>query len=128
MARSKYLFVYGTLLDRVDTDMSRFLSEHSEFIGKGHFRGKLYLASWYPGAILSEDKGDKVFGRIYKLKDEERVFKVLDAYEGVEDGLYSREIIDVYVQDHPIYKSWVYLYNLPITDLKRIASGDFLKQ
>lgn len=122
-----YLFVYGTLLKENDNAMSKFLQRHSQCVGKGFFQGKLYKISWYPGAVLSVNKADRVYGSIFKFNDGQTVFKVLDNYEGVDQNLFKRVLVDTFLDDKTVVTSWVYLYNLSISHLKQIDSGDFLK-
>ena len=128
---SDYLFVYGTLLKDLDNEMSNFLASQSVFTGKGYFYGELYKVSWYPGAILSNNVSNKVYGMIFKVKNSEVVFKVLDEYEGLGDHqskpyLFKRELITVFIETNIKIKSWVYLYDRPIKNLKKIISGDFI--
>lgn len=123
---SNYLFVYGTLLSDVNHDMSRFLAVRSQFVGKGYFKGKLYRIDWYPGAVLSDLDTDKVYGSIHKVSNNPIVFKILDEYEGVGEYLYKRQLIDVYLDTKTSIKSWVYLYNQPLSNAEQILSGDFL--
>jgi gamma-glutamylcyclotransferase (GGCT)/AIG2-like uncharacterized protein YtfP len=82
---SDYLFVYGTLLKDFDSHMSKFLERNSDFIGAGYFYGKLFEVSWYPAAILSNISSEKVFGHIFKIHENEKIFKILDDYEGIGD-------------------------------------------
>ena len=128
---SNYLFVYGTLLKDLDNDMSKFLSVHTRLVGKGCFHGQLFQVSWFPGAITSKNTSEKVYGSIFKVKDFETLFKVLDGYEGVGENqpkpnLYTRELVTAFLQDGSKLETWVYLYNLPTEHLKQIVSGDFL--
>ncbi|MGC1205701.1 MAG: gamma-glutamylcyclotransferase family protein [Flavobacteriaceae bacterium] len=128
---STYLFVYGTLLKDIDNEMSRFLASHSVFVSKGYFSGKLYLVDWFPGAILSDDTEDRVFGSIFEIKNPIVVFNVLDDYEGIgkhnpKPHLFNREIITIFLENKTKLKSWVYLYNHSTKNLKRIISGNFL--
>jgi gamma-glutamylcyclotransferase (GGCT)/AIG2-like uncharacterized protein YtfP len=125
MISSDYLFVYGTLMVDADNNMSRFLIKHSEFIEKGYFCGKLYKVNNFPGAVLSDNTSDKVYGSVYKITNKDHVFKVLDAYEGVEENLFKRVIINAFLNPKSI-STWVYLYNQPTKHLKLIASGDYL--
>lgn len=132
MEASDYLFVYGTLQKNLDNDMSKFLSENAQIVGKGYFHGKLYRVSWFPGAITSINTSDKVYGSIFKLINSETVFNVLDDYEGVGDNhtkpnLYRKEIVTAYLENRDALKTWVYIYNHSISHLKQIISGDFLK-
>lgn len=120
-----YLFVYGTLMGDLDNEMSRFLANHSEFVDKGYFYGKLYEVNNFPGSVLGSNTFDKVFGSLYKITNKDHIFNVLDSYEGVEEGLFKRYVIDVYIKNE-VVTSWVYLYNQPTNHLKLIVSGDYL--
>ncbi|WP_445736754.1 gamma-glutamylcyclotransferase family protein [Mariniflexile sp.] len=126
-----YLFVYGTLLKDFDSYMAKFLETKSEFIGTGYFNGKLYEILWYPGAVLSDNPNDKVFGHIFKILDTEKTFKALDDYEGIGDtgehaNEYKRVLIDAYISENELVKTWVYIYNLPTEQLKLIPSGKYV--
>ncbi|WMI68683.1 gamma-glutamylcyclotransferase [Mangrovimonas sp. YM274] len=126
-----YLFVYGTLLKDTGHEMSRFLLEHAQWIGDGYFYGKLFKVDNYPGAILSDDSKDKVFGSIYQLSNTNRVFEVLDSYEGIdpnstEPDLYKRMKVDSHLEDGNTVSSWVYIYNLDTEHLEQIHSGNYL--
>lgn len=112
--------------------MSRFLSENSELVGKGHILGILYRISWFPGVVLSDNSSDKVFGTIFKLKNSDNVFSVLDDYEGfyednLKESLFKRVQTTVFLENADPLISWVYLYNQNIENSQRIISGDFLK-
>lgn len=127
-----HLFVYGTLLKDIDNAMSRFLASHSVFVSKGYFNGKLFLIDWFPGAILTDDNSDRVYGSIFKINNPDLVFNVLDDYEGLGENdpkphLFKKEVITVTLKNNTKMKSWVYLYNHSTANLKRISSGDFMK-
>ncbi|WP_027137379.1 gamma-glutamylcyclotransferase family protein [Gaetbulibacter saemankumensis] len=128
-----YLFVYGTLMQDVENEMSQFLKKHSTFVGKGNFQGSLYEVAGYPGAILSENETYKVYGDLFIIQDAEYVFSILDPYEGIEEStietdLYKREVVDVILESGVLVKAWVYLYNLEVTNLRLIPSGYYLKK
>jgi gamma-glutamylcyclotransferase (GGCT)/AIG2-like uncharacterized protein YtfP len=128
----EYLFIYGTLLVKVKNAMSDFLQSHAEFIGQGFFHGKLYNTGEYPGAVLSSNGVDKVYGMVCLLNDAEKVFTVLDVYEEVgrqypEPNEYIRQKITVFLHSQKELTCWVYLYNRPVDDLEQILSGDYLK-
>jgi gamma-glutamylcyclotransferase (GGCT)/AIG2-like uncharacterized protein YtfP len=86
-----YLFVYGTLLQSINTPMSLFLSKHSQIIDKGYFHGKLYDVGDFPAATLSDLTSDKVYGTILKIWNTEQTFNILDHYEGVSETLYVKK-------------------------------------
>ncbi|CAH8283269.1 gamma-glutamylcyclotransferase (GGCT)/AIG2-like uncharacterized protein YtfP [Mariniflexile fucanivorans] len=128
---SEYLFVYGTLLKDFESYMSKFLERNSNFIGSGTFQGNLYQISWYPGAILSHNTNDKVYGHIFKIKNPEKTFQVLDDYEGIGDtgehaNEYTRTLIEAYLNETERIKTYVYIYNLPTAHLKHISSGKYV--
>ncbi|MCB4797324.1 gamma-glutamylcyclotransferase family protein [Neotamlana laminarinivorans] len=130
--KTSYLFVYGTLLDQLENNMSVFLRANSKIIGKGYFYGKVYKISWYPGAILSNLNTDKVYGTLVQLNTPENALPILDDYEGFvpnnpNNSLFLRKQIGVYLNDI-VYKAWVYIYNKPVNEENRIFSGNFLKQ
>lgn len=92
----------------------------------------LYRISWFPGAVLSAQTSDKVYGTIFKLKDTEFVFKTLDDYEGYNSrspktSLFRRTLITAYLEDDTEIETWVYVFNQSVSNDKRIFSGDFLK-
>lgn len=129
---SDYLFVYGTLLQNVGNEMSRFLSANSVVKGRAYFYGRLFRISWFPGAILSNDKSEKVYGTYIRLNDVEKTLHALDRYEGYEankpeSSLFKREQITIFDEKGVSYKAWVYLYNQNVAEATRILSGDFLR-
>jgi len=46
----------------------------------------------------------------------------LDSYEGVESGLYKREIMD-----SPFGKSFVYIFNRSVKNMNIISNGDWIE-
>lgn len=106
--------------------MSRFLSANSEYVGKAYFVGKIYNIHDYPGAILSTNASERVYGSIYKITNKANVFEVLDRYEGVEEHLFKRITVNAHLSSGDTLKTWVYIYNRSIADKKRIYSGDYL--
>ncbi|MFY0712651.1 gamma-glutamylcyclotransferase [Seonamhaeicola sp. NFXS20] len=127
-----YLFVYGTLLQNVNNNISTFLKTHATVISKGYFIGKLYKISWFPGAVLSNIKTHKVYGTLVKLNTAKTIFDVLDDYEcfnpnNPKDSLFIRQKVTVFTKNNHVYNAWVYLYNQKVNQQNRIVSGDFLK-
>ena len=128
-----YLFVYGTLMKDLNNGMSRFLQSNSEFLGNAHILGKLFDLGWYPGVVPSNDSSEKVYGHLFKLKNVEMVFKVLDDYEGIGGDNptpyeYSREKTNAYLQDGSKMETWFYAYILPTDNFRVISSGNYLNK
>lgn len=124
------LFVYGTLLHKVDSRMANFLKANAQKIGSGYMYGQLYEIDGYPGVIKSADKNEKVIGNIFELEDTDKVLKELDQYEEVgpefeQPNEYKREQVTAYFDDGKNMNCWVYTYNHSIEKLTRIESGDY---
>jgi len=127
-----YLFVYGTLMRGYNHEMAHFLNNHSEFVGNAYFNGRLYEVAGFPGAVLSNNTSEKVYGQVFMLNDAEKVFRVLDVYEGIENtglepDLYKRLKVKTYLDVSEAMDVWVYIYNLPTQDLRLIPSGKYLE-
>lgn len=130
--KSPYLFVYGSLLMNQKNEMAQFLQDHSNFMGTGSFQGKLFKISWFPGAVLSDLESDQVYGQVFQLKNESKVFAVLDDYEGIGDAfekphLFKKALINVKLNNAKTLDCWVYLYNHPVDHHHQIASGNYLE-
>lgn len=125
----EYLFVYGSLLNE-DNEFAVYLKQNCTFYGKGKLEGKLYDVGLYPGAIISSENDEYVYGSIFQVNDPKVAFKVLDDYEGFgPDQLYPNEFIRELVKIETTaggMACWVYLYNLPVDGLLQIVSGDYL--
>ena len=125
-----HLFVYGFLRKDAPHEMSRFLNMNAQYLGSGYFHGQLYDTGTYPAAIKDDRKNNRVFGDIYRLNDT-TILKKLDEFEEVGPGFqepneYRRVEIPVVMNERKL-TCWVYLYNWPVTSLKKIESGDYLK-
>jgi len=123
-----YLFVYGTLLDE-GNEFATYLRDNCRFYAKGWFKGRLYDAGEYPGAIADESHPGYVYGQVFIMTDVEEALKYLDDYEGFGDkqeqpNLFVRELIKVAI-DADTLNCWVYLYNLPFEGLILIEGGDY---
>ena len=130
---SDRLFVYGTLMRGFDHPMARLLSANAAFLGEATCRGRLYLVKHYPGLVLSDDPADIVFGELYRLHEPDALLREFDMYEACGEGFaepteYVRQMLPVTRGDGSAGESWTYIYNWPVTNLPRIASGRFLQQ
>jgi gamma-glutamylcyclotransferase (GGCT)/AIG2-like uncharacterized protein YtfP len=129
---SDRLFVYGTLMRGFDHPMARLLSANADFLRDATCRGRLYLVKHYPGLVLSDDAADIVFGELYRLRERDAMLREFDMYEACGEGFaqpteYRREMLQVTLEDGAASEAWTYVYNWPVTNLPRIASGRFLE-
>jgi len=125
---NQYLFIYGTLLPDVAPDEIADTAKKLEFIGEGFVHGRLYDLGEYPGAVLNYHS--KIFGRVYKLPDDENILPELDEYEGYypqnpSKSLYLRKKTKVYLDDKML-SCWIYEYNQDLSHAPTIESGNFL--
>jgi gamma-glutamylcyclotransferase (GGCT)/AIG2-like uncharacterized protein YtfP len=130
---SDRLFVYGTLMRGFDHPMARLLSANADFLGEATCRGRLYLVKHYPGLVLSDDPADIVSGELYRLRERDALLREFDMYEACGEGFaapteYVRDMLEITLGDGAAGEAWTYLYNWPVADLRRIASGRFLVQ
>jgi len=100
-----------------------------------YIHGVMYDIGDYPGLILNDTH--KVYGELYTLP-RDFSFNEFDAYEGYnlhdpENSEFLRILSTVYTinPDQNIYelnlvKTWVYVYNQPILNLKKIPDEYYL--
>lgn len=132
MPDNNYLFVYGTLLHSLKNQMADFVKQHSKPFSEGYFIGELYDLGEYPGAVLSENKNDKVWGQVFLLDSTSTVFSQLDEYEGIstrfsQPHLFVRKQVNVTTINDDTVNCWVYLYNLALASHVKIASGNYME-
>ncbi len=128
---SDCIFVYGTLMRGFDHPMSKLLASGSDYLGEASCRGRLYMIAHYPGLLHSGADGDIVYGDLFRMRDPAKLLAVLDEYEGIgpdeeQPTLYLRELLPVKLGDGHITQAWTYIYNRPVIETRRIASGRFL--
>ncbi len=127
---SEHLFVYGTLMDQVDSAMARFLKSNGTLLGEAWLAGRLYDLGQYPGAVYDAAATSRVYGHVFQLHQASEVFAVLDVYEGIDptqtlQNEYRRALLPVDFQCRTL-ACWVYLYNLSPEGLPAIPSGNYL--
>jgi gamma-glutamylcyclotransferase (GGCT)/AIG2-like uncharacterized protein YtfP len=127
---SDLLFVYGTLMRGYSHPMARLLSANADFLGDASCRGRLYRVKHYPGLVLSDEAADVVFGELYRLRAVDDLLREFDMYEACGEGFsepteYLRRMLAVTGADGAVTEAWTYVYNWPVTNLPRIASGRF---
>ena len=128
-----YLFVYGTLMRASQHEMSQLLKQHSTFISPAYLIARLYQIHHYPGAVLSDNPDDKVFGELYDISANRWLLQRLDDYEECSAAFtkpheYSRTQVQIYMTEKHFNTAWTYLYNYPVRAEQQILSGDFFKR
>lgn len=103
------LFVYGTLLG--GAPQGALLARHER--QPASLRGRLYhLPAGYPALDAQPQAGDPaVHGELVMRVDEARL-RLIDRYEGVDEGLYRRVERDVDLGLRRI-RAWVYVMDHP---------------
>ena len=115
------LFAYGTLKDPGRLAAVVGPTTRSRVLGAGRVRGILYDAGDYPALRPSRSLADSVPGLLLEL-DGDAVLARIDAYEGVDSGLYERRRCVVRLDDGRRASAWTYLYNRSTAALPRIAA------
>jgi gamma-glutamylcyclotransferase (GGCT)/AIG2-like uncharacterized protein YtfP len=126
---SELLFVYGTLMRGSRHPMARELEAHASYLDDARYNARLYLISTYPGMVASAAPEDLVFGEVFELRDPAFLL-MLDDYEGCgpdadQPAEYRRLVHTVTLDSGAQVKAWVYLYNWPVDESRRIVSGRF---
>lgn len=121
----EYLFVYGTLLKDFKHKVLESIKDELTLIGPATVKGELYDLGNYPGYIAG--KGE-VKGELYSIKDTHKVFGVLDEYEGLHDAEpeYIRKTVAVMLPGGETVESWIYVYQQPHHQYKKITDGDYI--
>lgn len=129
-----HLFVYGTLRRGFDHPMARLLALNALYVGPARVAGRLYHLGNYPGIVLSQRPREWVYGDIYDLGGVSGLLTRLDRYEGLSRGRkgvgeYRRQTVCAFLldDDSPLI-SLTYLYLRPVHGLRRLITGDYLRQ
>ena len=123
------VFFYGTLMSGFERRQRAGIDAKLRFRGRGTIRAALFDLGLYPAAV--PDPTGEVRGEVYEMTDPEPILVALDDIEGFRPGhpdqsLYTRELTDVTLADGTHATASVYLYNAPLGQAPRIASGDYL--
>lgn len=81
LKNATYLFVYGTLREKVAHPMRRIVDRYGVFQGMGTFRGRLYDLGRYPGAVASAEDSDRIVGEIYRLQQAAKALTAISHQE-----------------------------------------------
>lgn len=122
------LFVYGTLRRGSDHANAARLARESEWLGTATLTGTLYRVSWHPALVLAG--ADSITGDLLRLTNPAATLPWLDEFEGCapddpQPHDYRRESTTVMTANGAAM-AMVYVWNLPLDGLERIAGGDWL--
>ena len=127
---SDCLFVYGTLMGQSRHPMAIRLAGESTPLGAATVCGRLYTLGAYPGLVPSSLPREKVYGAVLKLRQPSRSLRWLDAYEGcgeqdAEPHSFKRVIVRARLMAGRAVHSWIYLYQGPLDNARRLHSGRY---
>ncbi|MEM3381853.1 MAG: gamma-glutamylcyclotransferase family protein, partial [Candidatus Bathyarchaeia archaeon] len=93
---------------------------------KGRIQAKLYNLGEYPGAV--EHRGSYVYGKVYEVKNIDKVLPLLDKYEefypdNPSNSLYIRKIMRVIMENGENLRAFVYIYNRNVEGKKILPTG-----
>ena len=131
MTIDEYIFLYGTLRETAKAEQRQLITRDCKFVSNGTIQGRLYEVDGYPGAVESTKPGEHVIGELYRILAPQALFPQLDEYEECSEHYpqpheYVRKKIRVSTEGGQPIKAWVYLYNLDVSALSQIDSGDYL--
>ncbi|WMN61894.1 gamma-glutamylcyclotransferase (plasmid) [Pseudoalteromonas xiamenensis] len=123
-----HLFVYGTLLKKLNLPCYRYIQKVADFVGEAKTHGVLWDLGNYPGLQVDATAG-AVMGELFKLK-EPLDWHELDAYEDfhpndLAGSLYLRIETQVLLANDKPQRAWVYHYQGPMHFAKVIEHGDY---
>jgi gamma-glutamylcyclotransferase (GGCT)/AIG2-like uncharacterized protein YtfP len=128
---TEYLFVYGSLIENVNSEMNALVKKYAILMGEGSMTGKLYEVNGYPGFVPSDKSNEIVWGEVYILREAMLLFYYLDKYEQCtsefpEPWEYKRVKFPVQLKKgEVIHNCWVYIYNRQVSRLEYILSGSY---
>jgi gamma-glutamylcyclotransferase (GGCT)/AIG2-like uncharacterized protein YtfP len=119
-----YLFVYGTLKQGGKFHRELSKDRSVKFIGEARIRGMLYQIqnADYPGAVPTRRPNQYVTGQLFFMGQPQRTLAVLDEFEGVDEGLFRRELVEAKMNGKPL-KAWAYFYDRPLEDSNLLPVG-----
>ena len=139
MAPADGLFVYGALREG-GSKHAWLLRTHLEGLTQAWVAARLFhLPTGYPALVPGAEPGAPppgpgwVRGDFVGYEDEgdlESALEDLDPLEGLEEGLFTREVLPVFLEGGHRYWAWVYLFHVErLPRLEReateVTSGDW---
>lgn len=118
-----YIFVYGTL--KKGERFHRELAKHRgvRFAGEARIRGLLFQLpdADYPGAVQTT-QNKFIHGQLFSTDHPEKTLKSLDEFEGVDEGLFRRKMVDAW-HGRKRTKAWAYFYAGSIRNASPLTNG-----
>ena len=123
-----HLFVYGTLLSTVPSNMAKFLQRRAKLIGPATVVGTLHDLGMYPG--FTTKGADTIVGEVYDIEADRsaQTLEMLDAYEGVTgeaEDEYVRSDIECTLSNGETLTAQTYVSVKLSPDSQPISSGDY---
>jgi|SRR5215203_2552678 len=122
MQQTEYLFAYGTLRKEFVFNWKSEIANGLLYTGNAIIKASLYDLGSYPGAV-KENEVDQLTGDVFSIINPEKVFTVLDEYEGSE---YERKKVKLELSGGQLVQAWIYWYNKTVEDKQKIGCGDYL--
>lgn len=130
---TKYLFLYGTLIQRdpPDKEIARIVKSLHR-VGAASVRGRLYDLGDFPGAIVDPSSNRFVRGELLELPDDDDILHALDKYEEFDSAnprksLFVRSKVDIKMANGRLVEGWIYVYNKNPGDAPLIQGGNYAK-
>lgn len=132
ISQPNYLFVYGTLRKEFGLQLTKEIKDNIIYTGGATINGKMYDIGEYPAALPSANEHSKIVGEIYELKHPRKIFRLLDEYEGYDrkhlsQSEYYRKKETLELETGEKIQAWVYWYNFPIKNKRKIKQKDYLE-
>lgn len=123
------LFVYGTLMQEFNSEITRVLRSNSKFVGEGWISGRLFDIGSYPGLIYDLQSSQQVRGEIYQMYKPQHLLPLLDQYEMIDsnrpdENEYKRSLLPVMTAGQGV-TCWTYIFQLSPSSFPEISSGDY---
>lgn len=129
MTEPTYLFVYGTLRKDFFLPLREKIATDIQWMDYAKIKGQLFNIGEYPGAVPHHV--GYIHGEIIKVLAPQKVFRILDDYEGYKQGAekvaeYRRKKEIAEMENGTFVNVWIYWYNFPLGSAERIRGSDYL--